>query len=130
MRKAIEETKRRRNMQIEYNKKHNIKPESIRKEIRDIAEAIAKGETELAVNEENKNTNKQVEVEVLIAQLEEEMYLAAKNLEFERAALIRDKIKMLRSGKGDKEVMTLSSPKNIQKERKNGLKIRQRYKVS
>jgi len=127
MKRAIEETARRRRMQIEYNLKHKIKPESIRKEIRDIAEAIAKGETEMVrfgdTNMVDKNL--QVESEVLIAQLEEEMYLAAKNLEFERAAFIRDKIKMLRAGKGVMEASKISNGSllNSQKERKKGLKI-------
>ncbi len=92
MKKAMQETDRRRLIQVEYNIKNRIKPETIRKEIRSIIEALPsaeiKGPDFLAYSKEG--------IPVMIANLEQEMLLAAEELEFERAAKIRDKIRELR----------------------------------
>lgn len=86
MRTAIDETKRRREIQIKYNKEHNIVPKTIKKKIMDV----------VTVNDEveektNKRTIKDVkETEKIIKGLEEEMQKAAKELDFERAMELRD----------------------------------------
>lgn len=85
MRRAIEETARRREIQEAYNKEHNIVPETINKGIRDIIEATHA----VAEESEKQDTNS------LIAQLAAEMSLAAENLEFEKAAMLRDRIRKL-----------------------------------
>ena len=85
MRRAIEETARRREIQEAYNKEHNIVPETINKGIRDIIEATHA----VAEESEKQDTNS------LIAHLAAEMSLAAENLEFEKAAMLRDRIRKL-----------------------------------
>lgn len=86
MRTAIDETKRRREIQIKYNKEHNIVPKTIKKKIMDV----------VTVNDEveektKKHTIKDVkETEKIIKGLEEEMQKAAKELDFERAMELRD----------------------------------------
>ena len=84
MDKAIEETKRRRTIQEEYNKKHNIIPKTIKKEIRDL---ISNNE-----EKEEKSTEKmnKKEKQNMIIKLEKEMKEAAKKLDFERAMELRD----------------------------------------
>lgn len=101
MRRAMDETSRRRALQLAYNQEHHITPETVEKEIRCslerlvsaykvAAEAVHASEDELDRTE-------------LIALLEKEMVEAAEALEFERAARLRDRIKEL------KEVPTLAS---------------------
>lgn len=87
MEKAIKETNRRRKIQEEYNRKHNIIPQTIKKDIREII-SIKK------VYDETKDYSKE-DINKLIDELTEEMIGAANNLEFEKAAEIRDKIKIL-----------------------------------
>jgi len=107
--RAIAETERRRRIQLEYNRKHGITPETIRKAVRDIvqevraAEAEAEAEAEVQVKSRSKAKAKEKargltshELADLIAELEQEMYEAARRLEFERAAALRDEIKELR----------------------------------
>jgi len=90
---AIQETKRRRTIQEEYNKKHGIVPRTIQKDIRDVIRATyAAEETETyEAKPAAANMTKQ-EREELIRQLEAEMKEAAKALDFERAAQLRDVI--------------------------------------
>ena len=87
MRRAIDETSRRRALQTEYNEKHGIVPKTIKKEVRDIIEATTAVETEEKIAEP---------IESLIARLEAQMMTAAENLEFERAAELRDRIRELK----------------------------------
>lgn len=94
MRYAIEETERRRRYQIEYNKKHNITPKSIEKEIRGRL-VEEKEETEEVDLDIEKLDIKQKRI--LIKKLEEDMLIAADRLEFERAAKIRDEIKDIKA---------------------------------
>jgi excinuclease ABC subunit B len=88
---AIKETERRRALQIAYNEKHGITPKTIRKAVRDVIEATKVAEDKLEytvkkpVNEMTKS-----EIKQLIQQLEKEMKEAAKALQFERAAELRD----------------------------------------
>jgi excinuclease ABC subunit B len=90
MKKAIDETARRRAAQLEYNQQHGIKPETIKKAIRSGIESEVKARrTVQDAIHANDQTLDQTEIVKL---LEEEMLEAAKNLEFERAAQLRDKI--------------------------------------
>ncbi len=93
MQRAIAETKRRRKLQAAFNKKHNIKPQSISKEIRATYFKDRQGEIaeEIDVAEIPKE-----EIERAIKDLTNKMQLAAQNLEFERAARLRDTIQALR----------------------------------
>ena len=94
MKKAITESRRRRKIQLEHNTKHKITPQSIQKAIKDGIEVYLK---------EEDNFNKRLELEGeefqlhdVVAQLEKEMFIAAKSLHFEKAAQLRDKIKELK----------------------------------
>ena len=91
MQKAIDETNRRRAIQEAYNKEHNIVPKTIKKEIR---EAIHSKEThEMALKYMSKKLKKSArQQEELLARLEKEMREAARILDFERAAELRDMI--------------------------------------
>lgn len=87
MQKAISETNRRRSIQMQFNKENNIIPKTIVKDVREIIEATK----EL---KETKSTYKG-DIRKLIKTLKEEMFDAAKRLQFERAAILRDKIQEL-----------------------------------
>lgn len=88
MRKTIEETKRRRDIQIAYNEEHGITPQTIIKEIRDV---IAGKETsELTHKVRNSKKKDKKAVDELVSRLEKEMREAAAVLDFERAAQLRD----------------------------------------
>ncbi|QPC48442.1 excinuclease ABC subunit UvrB [Mangrovibacillus cuniculi] len=96
MTKAIEETKRRREIQEEHNKKHGITPMTIQKEVRDVIRATQEGvEQDEPLVEAKKLTKK--ERMVLVESLEIEMKEAAKQLDFERAAQLRDTILELKA---------------------------------
>jgi excinuclease ABC subunit B len=90
---AIEETKRRREKQIAFNKEHNITPKTIKKEIPDLVKEFGEYETE--------NNVKTAKVDVIenisdiIARLKKEMYAQAEALNFEEAGRLRDRIKEL-----------------------------------
>ncbi len=98
MQQAIDETNRRREIQQDYNRKHNIIPESIQKEITrtfdfDNEPAAATFEK---VSETVEDYTSMQELEKAITSMESEMLAAAKELEFERAARLRDQIKELK----------------------------------
>lgn len=97
MERAIKETNRRRELQLEYNKKHNITPKTILKEIRDITETIN--------SDHQKTVNKLLKIDLeigkkdpkkLISQKEKQMEGAVKILDFETAAILRDEITVLK----------------------------------
>ncbi|NBI07830.1 excinuclease ABC subunit UvrB [Senegalia massiliensis] len=90
MNRTISETNRRRSIQKEYNEEHNIVPTTIKKSIRDVIEATKVAEDEEGYNVENQMTKE--EIENMIIAIETEMMQAAENLQFERAAELRDKI--------------------------------------
>mgnify|MGYP002297938808 CR=1 FL=1 len=90
MEKAISETNRRRKIQIEYNTEHGITPKTINKGIREAIKA-----TILESVDSNININKEESVETIINNLTDEMLKHAANMEFEKAAELRDKIKEL-----------------------------------
>jgi excinuclease ABC subunit B len=100
MRQAVDETRRRRALQEEYNREHGITPETIRKEIRAgiEAEASSRAVAFEAVGRSDEGQRRQTE---LIEQLEADMMQAAAELDFEQAARIRDEIASLRQG-GDR----------------------------
>ena len=97
MQQAVDETRRRRTLQEEYNREHGITPETIRKEIRAgiEAEAVSRAVAFEAVGQSDEARRRQGE---LIEQLEADMMQAAAELDFERAARIRDEIAGLRDG--------------------------------
>ncbi|MBD5069649.1 MAG: excinuclease ABC subunit UvrB [Lactobacillus sp.] len=100
MKKAMAETKRRRTIQMEYNTEHGIVPKTVKKEIRDVITSTIKSEeivkrdldAEIEFDELNKKEQKE-----MIARLEEQMRTAAKNLEFEDAAALRDTVMELKA---------------------------------
>ena len=93
MNSAIEETKRRREIQTLYNKEHNITPTTIKKGIRDTIEATIVADEKVIYGV--KETDNIEEIKENIIKLQEEMMESAQNLQFERAAELRDKIKQL-----------------------------------
>ena len=93
MRSAIDETNRRRKLQTAFNEKHGIVPKTIIKDVREIIEATAA--PTVPKGKVDKKDKKKV-----IASLTEQMREAAKNLQFERAALLRDKIQELKDEDG------------------------------
>ena len=94
MRQMIEETNRRRAKQLEYNARHGITPTTIVKAIRESIETVRQAEA-FAVAQSGQ-TPEQHDVRRTLADLEEEMLLCARALQFERAALLRDQIRRLK----------------------------------
>jgi excinuclease ABC subunit B len=101
MQHAIDETRRRRATQEEYNREHGITPVTIKKAVRDGIEAAAAAHAR-ANAAVGRTDEAQYITEEYIAELEAEMYAAAEGLEFERAAAIRDRITKLRDSMGKK----------------------------
>ncbi len=93
MERAIKETARRRDKQQKYNEEHGITPQTIRKDVRDVLE-ISSGKSQKSHKQMSR-----AEKEQLIKQLTAEMKAAAKILEFEHAAYLRDRINKLREDK-------------------------------
>lgn len=101
MRRAIDETNRRRAKQVKYNQEHGITPVSIHKAIRDLTDqltpsAVAEGRSEYKTRKRAEAASRS-ELQRLVAELEKEMRAAAKNLEFERAAALRDEMYALKT---------------------------------
>ncbi len=103
MRRAIDETNRRRAIQSKYNREHGIVPETIRKDVREILARIRPAQPEAEQNKAQMIADAKrmtrTELQILIANLEQEMLDLASKLEFEKAAEIRDVIAAL---KGDR----------------------------
>lgn len=97
MDRAIKETERRREIQEKYNEEHNIIPKTIIKDVREVIEATkaTEEETKNEIENQPKKLNKK-EKEELIKKYTDEMMDASKNLQFERAAELRDMIKALK----------------------------------
>lgn len=93
MERAITETERRRSIQMQYNKEHGITPKTIIKEVRNVLEITSKEKVEEKTKVRRLAPNEKKE---LISKLTEEMRTAAKMLEFEHAAYLRDKIKEIK----------------------------------
>jgi len=97
MKRAISETNRRRKLQMEYNAEHGIVPRTVQKGVRDIIEATKVAEDDVKYSiRGNENSMSRSDIEVLIEKLTKEMKQAAADLQFERAAELRDKISELR----------------------------------
>lgn len=92
MKAAIDETERRRSIQEEYNKEHGITPKSVEKSVRDIIEVTEAAEDEAGLRGRKPEEMTHKEKQKFIASLEKEMRQAAKDLQFERAAELRDLI--------------------------------------
>jgi len=88
LRSAVDETNRRRERQLAYNKEHGITPQTVRKRVIDYLDFISGGASGSRMTKEEANA--------MLLQLEQEMYEAAEALEFEKAIVIRDKIKELK----------------------------------
>jgi len=104
MERAIDETERRRTLQEAYNKEHGIEPQGIRKAIRDITQSIREAAEPRAVYQVRRDMPKD-ELARVIKNLGLEMKEAAKDLEFERAALLRDEMTELKKLLVAQEVM-------------------------
>ncbi len=103
MRKAIDETERRRHIQQEYNEAHNITPTTIKKAVRDLI-AISKTASESGSDlEKDIESMNHRELEKLIKELTKKMHKAAADLNFEEAAQIRDRITEIRKTMDDNE---------------------------
>jgi len=103
MRRALDETDRRRAKQLEYNAEHGITPQGIRKAVADIMEGAHAGApgtperyAKVAESAEKYQSKSPKELAREIDRLEKEMFDAAQNLEFERAAQLRDEVQQLR----------------------------------
>jgi len=99
MKVAIDETNRRRKIQREYNKEHDLVPKTIYKEIRDVLQTKVAEETEEYSLRNNNEVLSEKEIDKLIIKYEKEMKEAAKELQFERAAELRDEISNLKERK-------------------------------
>ncbi|HHU18960.1 MAG TPA: excinuclease ABC subunit UvrB [Bacilli bacterium] len=99
MKKAIDETERRREIQQAYNEKHNITPKTIIKEVRDVIRATKVAEEALEYKEEQLNLSEltQAELTKVIEKMEQEMKQAARELNFEKAAELRDLVLELKA---------------------------------
>jgi excinuclease ABC subunit B len=95
MKRAISENNRRRALQLAHNERHGITPQTI---VKPIEELVERRRPELAADEEPALSVAPEELEETIAGLQAEMQRAARGLEFERAALIRDMIRSLEEG--------------------------------
>ena len=122
MKVAIEETERRRTIQMEYNKEHNITPKTIIKKIQDIIEREEKVETSYELHFDFRRFNERVKIDPeqksddYIKELEKEMKKASDSLEFEKAIEIREKINQLKQLKPAKK----SVHKNVTSKKPNG----------
>ncbi len=96
MARAIAETQRRRQLQLAYNQQHGITPESIKKAVREFMPELARESEKPKERKSPARARTPIELVAFIKELEQEMYAAAKRLEFERAARLRDELKELR----------------------------------
>lgn len=122
MKVAIDETERRRKIQMEYNKEHNITPKTIIKKIQDIIEREEKVETSYELHFDFRRFNERVKIDPkqqsddYIKELEKEMKRASDSLEFEKAIEIREKINQLKQLKPAKKTVH----KNVTSKNPNG----------
>ncbi len=131
MKAAIDETYRRRSIQEAYNREHNITPQSIRKAIKDITDRV-KQVAEARVTYTGTTPMSKDQMVRLIKELQAQMKNAAKNLEFEKAAILRDKIVELRQELATEPVQPdksiLQTPVTKNKLSAKGA-VKNRYKV-
>ena len=99
MKGAIEETERRRKKQTDYNKAHGITPKSVVKAVRDIIDGVYKNPSETERQkglDEALNTDDPQAVARAIRETEKKMLACARDLDFEQAAVLRDRLEALR----------------------------------
>ena len=97
MRRAMDETERRRRIQLDHNRRNGIRPEGIQKVIRDITERVRQATDEGSCPRRGAGDRlPKDEIAKLVRDLERQMKAAAKDLEFEKAALLRDRMVELR----------------------------------
>ncbi|MBE5781411.1 MAG: excinuclease ABC subunit B, partial [Clostridiales bacterium] len=113
MRRTIDETERRRKLQMDYNEAHGIVPQSVQKSVRDVIEISRSGKDDIA-KAQPKLTAQQREMRIYL--MEQEMRQAAAELDFERAAKLRDGIIALREGKEEGE----AAPQKKGRQRRGG----------
>ena len=94
MKRAMRETNRRREVQLEFNEKHNIKPTSIKKAIREGIESYRRARE--IITSVAGETQDEYEIASLISELEEDMKVAGRNLQFEKAIVLREQVKELK----------------------------------
>jgi excinuclease ABC subunit B len=120
MRKAIDETSRRRARQVAHNREHGIEPRGVRKEVRELIDGLfdptaSRGEAKAAEQAASYETMSEKQVAREIKRLEKQMFEHAKNLEFEKAARVRDQLARLRQqvfgAGGDRQVVTAPQEK-------------------
>ena len=99
MKSAISETERRRALQASYNEEHGITPESVVRQIDDVLASVYERDYSVgpASRDSDDRFRTQADLDAEIARLEKDMKSAAANMEFERAAAVRDTLKALRS---------------------------------
>jgi len=97
MQSAIAETNRRRALQEAYNTEHGITPESVVRQIDDVMSSVYERDYMTPAAEQGETFRTQAELDAEIARLESDMKAAAANLDFERAAAVRDRLKTLRN---------------------------------
>ena len=98
MRNTMDECERRREIQLAFNKKHNITPRTIQKAITEGIEVLAEEEAQAVVLSTVGQSEEEYAFANIVSKLEREMETAARNLQFEKAAVIRDKIKEIKEG--------------------------------
>jgi excinuclease ABC subunit B len=116
MRKAIDETTRRRDAQLAFNKEHGITPTTIRKAIRTALADQLRART--VAREAIHASEEEFDQTELVSRLEEEMLAAAEALEFERAAQLRDRIASLKGDDAEPNKKQKAGMKGIGKEKK------------
>lgn len=94
--RALYETNRRRKLQIEYNKKHNITPTTIKKEINDILSSVYEQDSKI-INSEDGNVLQGKKLKKRLEEIRKAMFKAASELEFEKAAAYRDELNKLQA---------------------------------
>jgi len=118
MRRAIDETNRRRQIQVEHNAEHGITPSTIIKEIRDLTQSLRKVAETGAEYKVGTDIPKH-EAHRLIQEMEKQMKTAAQNLEFEKAALLRDQIlELRRTMDGDEDLPEWERFRQMEKQRR------------
>lgn len=106
MRRAIKETERRRKLQLEYNKNHNIKPRSIKKTVYQVLKSTSVADERIftreskVIEEEIETLKESLPLYELVEELEKRMKISADMLEFEKAAIYRDALREIKSQKG------------------------------
>ena len=103
MARAIGETRRRRERQVAYNKEHGIEPRSVRKQVRDILDLVGSNEGKGAAGKLKGEKLPREIAAAMAAEIEKKMKEAAANLEFEKAAALRDELLELRKQMGGNE---------------------------